>query len=66
MQEEGVENPDGSFYCRNKSQKNLPHPECQVRGRCGQQQVDGIAQLLFEEIAALQGSAQALFFRDVG
>ena len=35
----------------NKAQKNLPYPEAQVRGGGGQEQVDGIADLAFEEVA---------------
>jgi hypothetical protein len=37
--------------CRNKTQKNLPHPEAQVRGGGSQQQVDRVADLAFEEVA---------------
>ena len=39
--------------CRNKALKNLPHPEAQVRGCGGQQQVDRVANLAFEEVAIL-------------
>ncbi len=28
--------------CGNKPKKNLPHPEAQVRGRCGEKQIDRI------------------------
>ena len=37
--------------CPNEAQKNLPHPEAQVRGGSGQQQVDRVADLAFEEVA---------------
>jgi hypothetical protein len=37
--------------CPNKAQKNLRHPEAQVRGGSGQQQVDRVADLPFEEVA---------------
>jgi len=37
--------------CPNKAQKNLPHPEAQVRGSGGQEQVDRITDLAFEEVA---------------
>ncbi len=39
------------FWIAETSTKNLPHPEAQVRDRCGQKQVDRITDLPIEEVS---------------